>query len=249
MQFFISCVLSFALVIFCPVYVFAAENPPVNLAVDVVANQEVGQTPMVEPLPTDRQVNPQPAKMETLPVVANQEVMPDIQYPVKPIEGTDKNALTITEHGFFNHMKQLAGRWEGLSENIPGEKQNKIVVVYEVTAGGNAVLERIFPGSLQEMVTMYYEEKGQLTLTHYCMIGTRSVMKLKNFTANNDANKNIFEFNLVESPGLNPALDTHMHSLKIAFLDENHMNQSWDMFEAGKLSGSYSFVLTRVPTN
>lgn len=166
---------------------------------------------------------------------------------IESVAPAPEKVVAFSERSAFNRMKQLVGRWEGLGENVLKEKSNKIVVVYEVTAGGNAVMERIFPSTSQEMITMYYEQKGQLALTHYCLIGTRSTMVLKPAVISENSRKNdVYEFNLIENDDLDPTVDTHMNSLKITFIDENHMNQSWEMFEAGKPSGSYSFVLTRV---
>jgi hypothetical protein len=177
----------------------------------------------------------------------NEERDRDHRVVIETIAPPRENVVTFVERSPFNRMKQLAGRWEGLGENALGEKSNKIVVVYEVTAGGNAVMERIFPGTSQEMITMYYEQKGQLALTHYCLIGTRSTMMLKPLAVSeNSRPSNTYEFSLIENAGLDPTVDTHMNSLKVAFIDEDHMNQSWEMFEAGKPSGSYSFALTRV---
>ncbi len=255
MQIFILSILSFVVFVFCPANTFGQEKSPVDVPLEVIANQVVEPMPFIESqAPESAQKQQSPLKIETPPVVVNQvieqEETPDDRVSVESVTTPFKSSAVFADHDSFNRMKQLAGRWEGLSENIPGQAENKIVVIYEVTAGGNAILERIFPGSSQEMITMYYEEKGQLTLTHYCMIGTRSIMKLKAFVVDVEKEqKNVYEFYLAESPALDPAVDTHMHSLKITFIDENHMNQAWEMFEAGKLSGSYSFVLTRVPNN
>jgi len=160
-----------------------------------------------------------------------------------PVEGSVKPVMM--EHSGFSRMKQLAGRWEGVGAgNASVDNQEKIAVVYEVTAGGHAVLEKIFPETAQEMITVYYEDKGHLNLMHFFMIGTRSMMALKPSMGDNGR---VFDFELSNSSDLNPEVDTHMHSLKISFVDENRINQVWTMFEAGKLSGVYTFNLTRAP--
>src|SRR5689334_11531769 len=77
----------------------------------------------------------------------------------------------------FERIKQLAGRWNGTAHgdnNMPG-----MSVEYKVTGGGSAVEERLFPGTPHEMVSMYYDENGKLTMTHYCMIGNRPKMTLE----------------------------------------------------------------------
>ncbi len=247
-------ILAFALVfVFLPLpaCIAAQENPAVVVPLEVVANQAVESASVIEQQTLqDPPIKETPLKVEVMPVVANQQEVLDDRVSPEPLMHQSNSPAVSGEQKFFNRMKQLAGRWEGAGENMPAEGQNKIVVIYEVTAGGNAVLERIFPGTSQEMVTMYYEEKGQLTLTHYCLIGTRSVMKLQVPQGNlSEEQKKVFEFQLAESPALDPTIDTHMHSLKITFVDDNHMNQSWEMYEAGKLSGSYSFVLVRALDN
>lgn len=223
----------------------AQENPPsVQIPLEVIVNQAVESStddPMDEWI-SEIELEPEFVKHdEIIPASINAEILPDSHVDVESASITaEKLSIKITDHVAFNRITQLAGRWEGAGKNGPGEKQDKIVVTYEVTAGGSAVLERIFPDSPQEMITVYYEEKNRLYLMHFSMIGTRSVMALDR------PQGNVYEFSLLESPALDPTVDTHMHSLKISFIDENHMNQEWSMFEAGKPSGDYSFMLTRI---
>lgn len=206
-------------------------------------------------LPVPAAVN-QEAVTGTLPVSANMEASAQKPAPSetstvepRPVDAGVPPAAQpaapkiapAMDHTIFNKMKSLAGRWAGVGKNNPEHAEDKIAVTYEVTAGGNAVMERLFPGTPQEMVTLYYENKGQLELTHFCMLGNRPVMKLK------EPQANVYEFDLVPAPDIDAAVDTHMHSLKITFVNDDHMNQEWIMYEAGKVSGSHFFQLTRVP--
>src|SRR5438046_5351727 len=77
----------------------------------------------------------------------------------------------------FERMKSLAGTWKGKADM--GEGPMEFTVEYRLVAGGSAVEERIFAGSPKEMVTMYHDQKGKLSLTHYCMLGNRPGMLLK----------------------------------------------------------------------
>ncbi|MCB9772113.1 MAG: hypothetical protein H6754_06145 [Candidatus Omnitrophica bacterium] len=245
MKTFSAGLLFLAMILVACVSLFAQENPPsVQIPLEVIVNQAVesgAEDPMDEWIP-GIELEPEFIKHdEMMPTGVNAEILPDNHVDVEVAPMTSgESSIKITDHVAFNRIKQLAGRWEGVGKNGSGEKQDKIVVAYEVTAGGSAVLERIFPDSPQEMITVYYEEKNRLHLTHFCMIGTRSLMALDH------PQGNVYEFSLLESPALDPAVDTHMHSLKISFIDENHMNQEWTMFEAGKPSGDYSFMLTRI---
>lgn len=233
---------------------FAQDNPP---AAPAVADQA---SPVAEPV-AEPVINAQPMNVETPPP---SEPIPALTVPVEiaPVTENKEEVVTdshlviesvepqavVTDHASFIRMKQLAGRWEGEGNNGMGEKKDKIVVTYNVTAGGSAVLEKIFPGTDQEMITIYYEDKGQLTLMHFSMIGTHSHMALQPFPADmKEGPESTFYFGLRESLGLDPEVDTHMHSLKISFIDDNHISQEWVMFEAGKPSGTYAFDLTRPP--
>ncbi len=204
-----------------------------------VVNAEVSPTPQNPASVVIDAGLPAPVSSVSAPVVQ----APSSAVSVEPVSHPVATNLNPVDHTFFNKIKSLAGHWDGTAKNEANQPEDKISVIYEVTAGGNAVMERLFPGTKQEMVTLYYENKGKLMLTHYSILGNRPVMQLK------EAQENVFEFEFIQNTDLNPVVDTHMNSLKIAFVDQNHMNQVWMMFEGGKPAGSYSFQLTRVPEN
>lgn len=78
--------------------------------------------------------------------------------------------------GEFERMKQLVGAWEGTSDM--GKEGQKVRVEYRLTAGGSALVETLFPGSGEEMVSVYYDRKGKLAMTHYCMVRNQPRMTL-----------------------------------------------------------------------
>ncbi len=236
MKSFAICFFALALVVISFLSLYAQDNPSEEVPVAVNAT----------PSSADTAALVIPANAAIAPVIMNEEI-PHVA--VEPVVDSSENISGVAEHAPFNRMKQLAGRWEGSGKNVLALEKDKIVVIYKVTAGGNAVMERIFPDTEQEMITLYYEEKGKLTLMHFSMIGTRSTMTLKPPVESAAQPNNVYEFELIKNSGLDPTVDTHMHSLKMAFLDNDHMNQEWEMFEAGNPSGRYSFILTRVPKN
>ena len=114
-----------------------------------------------------------------------------------------------------------------------------MMVTYKVTAGGSAVEETIFPGTPQEMVTVYYDKGGKLALTHYCMLQNRPEMILASTSKN--------ELNLQFDPacGIDPKIEAHMNSVKITFKGKNRMTQDWAFFDEGERQQSTPFDLTR----
>jgi hypothetical protein len=132
-------------------------------------------------------------------------------------------------------LKQLSGSWKGSGADMG---DGTVEVQYRVSSGGSAVVETLFPGTPQEMTSIYYDEGGKLAMTHYCMLGNHPVMKLKKETPTElffDAGE--------KSPLKN---EPHMHTLEISFLNPNSIEQKWAMFEHGKEAHSSVFKLERV---
>jgi hypothetical protein len=139
----------------------------------------------------------------------------------------------------FERMKQLVGKWEGASDM--GKEGEKVKVEYRLTAGGSALVETLFPGTQEEMVSVYYDQKGKLAMTHYCMLRNQPYMILRK----SDAQTIELVF-AKKGNDINPAREKHMHALRITFADNDHITQKWTMFEKGKDTGVVTLMLTRV---
>src|SRR5574342_751952 len=90
--------------------------------------------------------------------------------------GQSANSPALTAPEAFALLKNLAGEWNGTideKDKGPAGSAN-----YKITAGGNAVLETLFPGTEHEMVTLYYLKGEELVLTHYCASGNHPQMAL-----------------------------------------------------------------------
>jgi len=138
----------------------------------------------------------------------------------------------------FERMKSLAGTWKGKADM--GQGPVEMTVAYRLVSGGSAIEERIFEGSPKEMVTMYYDKKGKLALTHYCMLANQPGMLLES----SDAKTLRFDFD--PTCGLDPASEMHMHSLTITFENPDTIVQDWRLYEDGKNKDSHPFTLKRV---
>ncbi len=138
----------------------------------------------------------------------------------------------------FERMKELAGVWEGTSNM--GKEGEKGKVEYHLSSGGSSIVETLFPGTPHEMVSVYFDNKGQLTMTHYCALHNQPRMKLQKSDGQN------LNFMFSGGTNINPRKDAHMHSLTITFVDKNHIIERWTLFEAGKEKETSVFDLTRV---
>ena len=139
----------------------------------------------------------------------------------------------------YERMKQLVGVWEGTSNM--GKEGQKVRVEYRLTAGGSAIVETLFPGTSDEMISVYYDDsKGRLSMTHYCMLQNHPHMKLLKAGADK------LDFMFAGGTGIDPKKDTHMHALTISFVDKDHIVQNWTLFEDGKEKEVTRLNLSRV---
>jgi len=139
----------------------------------------------------------------------------------------------------FERVKQLVGTWEGTSGMLKAGE--KVRVEYRLTAGGSALVETLSPGNEGEMVSVYHDQKGKLAMTHYCMLRNRPHMTL----AKSDAQSLELVF-ARKGNDIDPAKEKHMHAVSFSFTDNDHVVQTWTMFDKGKKAEEVAFRLTRV---
>jgi hypothetical protein len=81
----------------------------------------------------------------------------------------------------FDRFRALAGEWVA-AEDSEMVKKGDLVARYEVTSGGSAVIETVFPGTPHEMVTVYHADGEDVVLTHYCL-GNQPRMRARGSSA------------------------------------------------------------------
>lgn len=139
----------------------------------------------------------------------------------------------------FERLKGLVGTWQGKADFGQGEVD--MTVQYRLLAGGTVIEERSFPGTPQEMVTMFYDNKdGKLALTHYCIMGNRPAMVL------HSSDSKSLKFSFDENCGINASKEPHMHALKLTFEDANTFTASCRAFIDGKELPEKPTTLKRV---
>jgi hypothetical protein len=136
----------------------------------------------------------------------------------------------------FDRIKALEGSWRGKGL-MHGQNQD-VLVTFHVTSGGNAVMETLDPGTPHEMVSLYHDEDGKLSMTHYCSAGNRPHMRLVNSTPE------VLELSLRGSEGLSSRKESHMHALALTS-QGGTLVEKWTSYAGGKPSGEAIFTLTR----
>ncbi len=140
----------------------------------------------------------------------------------------------------FEQLKQLAGSWKGVKTPAEkGQKSETVSIQFKVTSMGSAVEETLGMGTPNEMVDMYTDENGKLTMTHYCAMGNQPHLLLK------QSNPKQITLEMGPTPGIDSSKDTHMHALSLEFPDANHLIEKWTSYEGGKPAETAVFTLTR----
>ena len=138
----------------------------------------------------------------------------------------------------LERMKSLEGEWTTLA----AETGNVVTVsVFEVTAGGSAVRETMFPGTSHEMTNLYHMDGPSLLLTHYCAAGNQPRMRAV------AANGNKFPFRFDAVTNLTAADEMYMGNMTLEFVDANTVIEHWETVRDGKTLTEHSptLVLTR----
>jgi hypothetical protein len=138
----------------------------------------------------------------------------------------------------FERMKGLIGAWEGKVDM--GNGMETLKVTYELTSAGNAILERFAAGQPHEMITVYHDHSGKLTMTHYCSLGNQPQMELTN------PGETTMKFVLSEkSPNLASLNETHMHALTITIDGKDSISHTWTLYDNGVKKSDVSVKLVR----
>ena len=108
----------------------------------------------------------------------------------------------------FEKLKSLVGHWETERSNM------KASLDIELTSGGTAVLEKVHmvdDGKPVEMTTLYYQDGGDVKLTHYCTEENQPTMR-----GTYSPKTKILKFELVSisnlrEPGRRPHASCYVH--------------------------------------
>jgi hypothetical protein len=130
-------------------------------------------------------------------------------------------------HPGLEKLKKLAGTW--VEADKDGKATDKVVSVVKVTAGGSTVHETLFPGTEMEMVSVYHLDKGELVMTHYCMLGNQPRMK-----ADKGSPKNQIVWKFDGGTNFDPKKDMHMHSATVTFINDDTIEIAGEAWENGK---------------
>ena len=118
----------------------------------------------------------------------------------------------------LTRIKSLAGKWKSTTSMF-GKKDEEVFTEYSVTAAGSAVLEKIFPGTPNEMISVYYDDDhGKLAMTHFCMMQNRPYFSLAK------SEKDQIKLDVVKVEGLKSEDAPSMGAVTLNFEDNDHFS-------------------------
>ena len=138
----------------------------------------------------------------------------------------------------FELVKELVGTWQGSKQALDG--QETITVEYALTSRGTAVIERMFPGTPKEMVSVYAQDGHEMVMTHYCALGNQPRMKTSSPVTGNS-----ITLSYIDGTGMRSLHDKHMHELTLTLIDDRHINHEWTVFENGRKQVTHTFAFAR----
>lgn len=125
----------------------------------------------------------------------------------------------------FDQLRSLAGDWVDLDGTLG--TIGELAVSYRITGNGSAVIETIFPGKPYEMVTVFYRDGDELSLTHYCSLGNQPEMKSVVLSPDE------VRFSLTGGSNFDSAVDRYMHSRRMRVVSETEIEGEWQEYIQG----------------
>ncbi len=120
----------------------------------------------------------------------------------------------------LNRIKSLVGRWSSTTSMF-GKKDEQVFTEFKISAGGSAVVETIFPGTPNEMVSVYYDDdQGKLAMTHYCMMRNRPSFTL------GKSGKDEITMEVTKVEGLKSKDAPSMGAITLNFEDKDHFSST-----------------------
>ncbi len=131
-------------------------------------------------------------------------------------------------HPLFDQFKALEGTWVGTITHGSAEP-GPATVTYELTAGGSALIETLFPGTPMEMVSVYFLDGDTLKMTHYCIAQNQPTM-----TASVGSEENIVVLAFDSATNLPDPAAMHMNNAEFVFVDGDHLRSVWNGYVGGE---------------
>lgn len=160
-----------------------------------------------------------------------------------------KHCSTCAAHGvgskegmaWFKNLSTGNGRWVSHNKG-PDGKDHETVLVFKTVSNGSAVCETLFPGTAEEMITMYHLDGDRLVGTHYCAMGNQPRM-VATVCACDTANKTC-KFNFLDGTNMDASKDSFMGKQGYTFCGPDTLAVKWHHLGPGGKDSPETFDVT-----
>lgn len=135
-------------------------------------------------------------------------------------------------------IRERLGTWVAL--DAEGKPTSTIVSIFKETAGGTAIVETLFPGAPEEMMSIYSVDDGKLVLQHYCIMGNQP-----RYTGEMSKDGKTLSFRCDGGGNLKDHDRAHMHEGTMVFVDDDRMDTRWTATAAGEIVEDVKFQVAR----
>lgn len=112
-------------------------------------------------------------------------------------------------------------------------------LTYATSAAENCVIEKLFAGQTKEMTTVYFLDKGQLSMHHYCSLGNQPSMVAV------PAEGDEIVFQLLAVGNMSDPNDLHISSHSLKFTGEDMLTALWGATKEQTAASSSVFNVER----
>lgn len=159
---------------------------------------------------------------------------------------SDDNSANSANSAFFGALKEtMTGSWEGQYTNGTFEQPtdwDPVRVEYRLTANGTALIEDYLYGDSPSvgMTTVYFQDRGDLRLTHYC--GARNHPSM--VATMLDASRRQVRFDFTNISNLKNPDDYHSRQFELDIVSDDHVRIQYNGLQNGKIA-SQAYDLKR----
>lgn len=125
----------------------------------------------------------------------------------------------------FEKLKSLVGEWTARSDN-----GRSVRLSYTLVSGDTALMESLEPENEPTMISVYHVDGEHLVMTHYCSAGNQPRMRAEV----PPGEIKLLAFRFTNVTNLKMHSEGHMRHLALAFIDRDHITQTWAWREKGK---------------
>lgn len=136
-------------------------------------------------------------------------------------------------------IRALLGKWVALDES--GKPTDTVVSIFRETAGGSAIVETLFPGSPEEMMSIYSVDDGELVLQHYCIMGNQP-----RYVGSRSEDGKTISFRCAGGGNLKDHDRAHMHEGTMTSVSDDRMDTRWIAIAKGATVEDVRFRVARV---